>query len=150
LMAATIIVYAGAIVVTFLFVLMLAQQTGPSDGDQRSREPLLASITGFVLLGALLYVLRIGMVEPGNEIAGDLRPFLDRIHGCRGMESAESVQSALNDNPEARVAATERQWQKNNPRDRLKERWDDEHERQVNSFRDDKFFDKLKKYVVTT
>ena len=57
LMAATTIVYAGAIVVTFLFVIMLAQQGGLSDADQRSREPLLASIAGFVLLGALLYIL---------------------------------------------------------------------------------------------
>ena len=51
LMAATIIIYAGAIIVTFLFVLMLAQQEGPSDADARSREPLLATLTGFVLLG---------------------------------------------------------------------------------------------------
>jgi NADH:ubiquinone oxidoreductase subunit 6 (subunit J) len=57
LMAATTIIYAGAIVVTFLFVLMLAQQEGHSDADDRSREPLLATVTGFVLLGALLYVL---------------------------------------------------------------------------------------------
>ncbi len=59
LMAATIIIYAGAIIVTFLFVLMLAQQEGPSDADARSREPLLATIIGFVLLGALLYVLQL-------------------------------------------------------------------------------------------
>jgi NADH:ubiquinone oxidoreductase subunit 6 (subunit J) len=59
LMAATIIIYAGAIIVTFLFVLMLAQQEGRSDADYRSREPLLASAAGFVLLGALLYVLRL-------------------------------------------------------------------------------------------
>ena len=58
LMAATIIIYAGAIIVTFLFVIMLAQQTGVSDADLRSREPLLATITGFVLLGAILFVLR--------------------------------------------------------------------------------------------
>jgi NADH:ubiquinone oxidoreductase subunit 6 (subunit J) len=57
LMAATVIIYAGAIVVTFLFILMLAQQEGPSDADDRSREPLLASITGFLLLGVLAYVL---------------------------------------------------------------------------------------------
>ncbi len=57
LMAATIIIYAGAIIVTFLFVLMLAQQEGPSDADYRSYEPLLACIGGFVLLGTLLYVL---------------------------------------------------------------------------------------------
>ena len=57
LMAATIIVYAGAIIVTFLFVIMLAQQSGLSNADQRSREPLLSAAAGFVLLGALLYVL---------------------------------------------------------------------------------------------
>ncbi len=58
LMVGTTIIYAGAIIVTFLFVLMLAQQEGYSDADQRSREPLLVSLTGFVLLGALLYVLQ--------------------------------------------------------------------------------------------
>ena len=45
---------------TFLFVLhMLAQQEGPSDADARSREPRLAVAVGFVLLGALLYVLQL-------------------------------------------------------------------------------------------
>jgi NADH:ubiquinone oxidoreductase subunit 6 (subunit J) len=58
LTAATTIVYAGAIVVTFLFVIMLAQQAGSSDADQRSREPLLATVAGFVLLGTLLSLLR--------------------------------------------------------------------------------------------
>jgi len=53
LMAATIIIYAGAIVVTFLFVIMLAQQAGMASADARSREPFLASLAGFVLLGAL-------------------------------------------------------------------------------------------------
>src|SRR5262245_32926345 len=59
LMAATVIVYAGAIIVTFLFVIMLAQQAGPSDADQRSREPGLACIAGFVLLGSLIYALNL-------------------------------------------------------------------------------------------
>lgn len=58
LMAATIIVYAGAVIVTFLFVVMLAQQSGLSNADVRSREPLFSSIAGFVLLGALLFVLQ--------------------------------------------------------------------------------------------
>src|SRR5712692_7589468 len=58
LMAATIIVYAGAIVVTFLFVIMLAQQTGISSADQRSREPFLATLAGFILLASLLAVLQ--------------------------------------------------------------------------------------------
>lgn len=57
LMAATIIVYAGAIVVTFMFVIMLAQQSGYDSADHRSHESFLASLGGFVLLGSLLYVL---------------------------------------------------------------------------------------------
>jgi NADH-quinone oxidoreductase subunit J len=57
LMAATVIIYAGAIIVTFLFVLMLAHQGGPSDADDRSREPLLATVAGFALLGCLVLVL---------------------------------------------------------------------------------------------
>src|SRR5262249_35225241 len=65
LMAATIIIYAGAIIVIFLFVLMLAQQAGRSDADDRSREPGLAALTGFVLLGAILYVLRPAF-DPGE------------------------------------------------------------------------------------
>jgi NADH-quinone oxidoreductase subunit J len=60
LMAATIIIYAGAIVVTFLFVIMLAQQEGRSNADDRSREPLLSTFTAFLLLFALLYVLQRG------------------------------------------------------------------------------------------
>src|SRR5436190_23921071 len=57
LMAATIIVYAGAIVVTFLFVIMLAQQEGTSNADSRSREPFLASLAGCVLLASLVCIL---------------------------------------------------------------------------------------------
>jgi NADH-quinone oxidoreductase subunit J len=58
LMAATIIIHAGAIIVTFLFVIMLAAQSGLSDADDRSREPLLTTLTGFILLGTLLFVLQ--------------------------------------------------------------------------------------------
>lgn len=65
LMAATIIIYAGAIVVTFLFVIMLAQQGGLANADARSREPFLASLAGFVLLGTLWIVIeRTYNVEP--------------------------------------------------------------------------------------
>jgi NADH-quinone oxidoreductase subunit J len=58
LAAATIIVYAGAIIVTFLFVMMLAQQAGATIYDQRSRQPLAATVVAFILLGALLYSLQ--------------------------------------------------------------------------------------------
>ena len=42
LAAATIIVYAGAIVVTFVFVIMLAQQAGTTGYDRRPRRPAIA------------------------------------------------------------------------------------------------------------
>lgn len=58
LSAATIIVYAGAIVVTFLFVIMLAQQTATSNYDSRAVQPGVASLLSFVLLGTLLFSLQ--------------------------------------------------------------------------------------------
>jgi NADH-quinone oxidoreductase subunit J len=57
LMAATIVVYAGAIIVTFLFVLMLSHANGPSDENDRSRDPLLGSLGGFAFLGLVLFSL---------------------------------------------------------------------------------------------
>jgi len=50
---ATIVVYAGAILVMFLFVLMLAQPAGLASYDRVSNEPLLAAVAGAVLLGIL-------------------------------------------------------------------------------------------------
>lgn len=50
---ALIIVYAGAILVTYAFVLMLAQQSGASQADTRSREPFLAVLVGFVVMAAV-------------------------------------------------------------------------------------------------
>lgn len=50
---ATIVVYAGAILVMFLFVLMLAQPAGLAPYDRVSNEPLLAALAGAVLLGVL-------------------------------------------------------------------------------------------------
>jgi NADH-quinone oxidoreductase subunit J len=57
LMAATTIVYAGAIVVTFLFVIMLAQQSGMSKADQHVQEPFLSTLAATILLGAILVVI---------------------------------------------------------------------------------------------
>ena len=57
LAAATVIVYAGAIIVTFLFVLMLASQTGGSPYNQRPTHPVLATVMSFALLGAVLWTV---------------------------------------------------------------------------------------------
>ena len=94
LMAATAIIYAGAIIVTFLFVLMLAQQEGPSDADQRSREPLLASMAGFVLLGALLFVLQRSY---GTEEIDNL---LQKVRQAQTKDSLDQMMKAIGDDSE--------------------------------------------------
>jgi NADH-quinone oxidoreductase subunit J len=53
LAAATVIVYAGAIIVTFMFVIMLAQQDGATSYDAHARFPTPAIAASFFLLGAL-------------------------------------------------------------------------------------------------
>jgi len=63
LAAATVIVYAGAVIVTFLFVIMLAQQSGAAGYDQRSGNSLLATISSFVLLGAIALTLQSEKLE---------------------------------------------------------------------------------------
>jgi len=57
LAAASVIIYAGAIVVTFVFVIMLAQQAGATIYDQHSRQPLAATLCAFILLAAILATL---------------------------------------------------------------------------------------------
>ena len=57
LMAATIIIYAGAIIVTFLFVLMLSHADAASNENDRSREPLYGSFAGFAFVGLVLFTL---------------------------------------------------------------------------------------------
>jgi NADH-quinone oxidoreductase subunit J len=54
---ATVVVYVGAIVVTLLFVLMLARPDGRAVYDRQSWEPLLAVVAGAVLVGMLSIVL---------------------------------------------------------------------------------------------
>ena len=71
LSASTIIVYAGAIVVTFLFVIMLAQPNGAARYDRFAREGLLSAITGLLLSGVLIASLHLVMrTEPRGPVAG--------------------------------------------------------------------------------
>ncbi len=93
LMAATIVVYAGAIVVTFLFVIMLAQQVGLTEADQRSREPFLASLAGFVLLGVLLAGLH------RTYDTSTLDRGLQRLQQAQVAGSLEEVEKALGQPP---------------------------------------------------
>lgn len=68
LAAATIIVYAGAVIVTFLFVIMLAQQSGAAGYDQRSGQSFMATISAFVLLGAVAMTLQQEKLEIGVPV----------------------------------------------------------------------------------
>jgi NADH-quinone oxidoreductase subunit J len=70
---ALIIVYAGAILITYLFVIMLAYQEADStaadiahDTDATSREPVAAATVGFLLLAVLASTIttQIGGVRP--------------------------------------------------------------------------------------
>lgn len=70
---ALIIVYAGAILITYLFVIMLATQAPTpeqvealAEYDAQAREPLAATVVGFLLLGVLTTMLFRGV--------GELRP----------------------------------------------------------------------------
>ncbi|MDY3554136.1 NADH-quinone oxidoreductase subunit J [Gemmata sp. JC717] len=68
LMAATVIIYAGAIIVTFLFVLMLSQ-AGASNENDRTREPLYGSFAGFAFVGLVLFALY--QTSQGPKAGGD-------------------------------------------------------------------------------
>lgn len=72
LAAATIIVYAGAIVVTFIFVIMLAQQGGTTQYDGRAYQPTVAVVGAALLLGSVLYTLDYW----SNHIYVERPPFL--------------------------------------------------------------------------
>ncbi|MGQ0634746.1 MAG: NADH-quinone oxidoreductase subunit J family protein [Planctomycetaceae bacterium] len=101
LSAATIIVYAGAIVVTFLFVIMLAQPTGAANYDRVTREPLLSSLTGLILASALVGTLHhSGRAEfRGAQPAGALLPDPALI-----FAEAAAAETTLDSGPDRHVA----------------------------------------------
>ena len=90
LAAATVIVYAGAIVVTFVFVIMLAQQSGATVYDQRSRQPFLATVSAFLLLG-----VSAGHVA-GRRASDDFH-VADAANAGRGNERAQSIRRRTQD-----------------------------------------------------
>ncbi|MEK6798342.1 MAG: NADH-quinone oxidoreductase subunit J [Planctomycetota bacterium] len=67
LAVALIIVYAGAILVTYLFVIMLAQPAGSPVYDRRAREPFAAILACFALTGAIAGGLPSAVGRPSVE-----------------------------------------------------------------------------------
>mgnify|MGYP005840892009 CR=1 FL=1 len=53
LAAALVIVYAGAILVTYIFVIMLAQQSDAAVCDRRASDPVAAVMVAFVLVACI-------------------------------------------------------------------------------------------------
>src|SRR5262245_46979690 len=61
--AALVLIYAGAILVTYVFVIMLAAEATPPGALQRglehdeiSRDPVTAATVGFAMMGVMLFV----------------------------------------------------------------------------------------------
>jgi NADH-quinone oxidoreductase subunit J len=63
LAVATLVVYAGAILVTFLFVLMLAAPEGHAYYDRHSWEAMISAFTGAVLVGILTMMIGSAMLK---------------------------------------------------------------------------------------
>lgn len=93
LAAATVIIYAGAIVVTFVFVIMLAQQSGATAYDQRARQPVVATLAAFALLGMILATLEFSRANAGP--------------GARGQGANQATATAAAGTAELRAAEPE-------------------------------------------
>lgn len=107
---ALIIVYAGAILITYLFVIMLATQA-PEEGqedvlddyDTSAREPLAATVVGFLLLGLLSAMIFRGAssLPPTRSVGPDallaeMPRKVERVLKTHGLiEQDEKVAGAL-------------------------------------------------------
>jgi NADH-quinone oxidoreductase subunit J len=86
--AALILIYAGAILVTYVFVIMLAAEATPAktpdgknvvlmglaDHDAVSREPFAAAVIGFSLMGVILFLIfdKAQAIAPAPAVASTI------------------------------------------------------------------------------
>lgn len=100
---ALVIVYAGAILITYLFVIMLATESPTADQvesladyDRYSREPVLATVTGFVLLAGLTTMLGIGAsrLAPATQYADGARLALLPIRVEKALIASGAMEGA--------------------------------------------------------
>src|ERR1043165_3368221 len=94
---ALVIVYAGAILITYLFVIMLATQPpaedeteGLADYDVAAREPGAGVIVGFVLMAVLTTMLfrGVGEMPPPGPAYGD-EPLIEAMPGKKNLALEE-------------------------------------------------------------
>ncbi len=101
---ATIVVYAGAILVMFLFVLMLAQPAGLASYDRVCNEPLLSAVAGAVLLGILsLSIGRLSTTPPACCLMPSAKAALLAGSGTDTAAAADPSVDLLADNHVARL-----------------------------------------------
>lgn len=98
---ATIVVYAGAILVMFLFVLMLAQPSGLASYDRVSSEPMLAAIAGAVLVGLL--TVSIGRLSAPAALEGDQSVAQTEAEEAAAAPTAVAAPDQLRDDHVARL-----------------------------------------------
>ena len=121
---ALIIVYAGAILITYLFVLMLAQQspdpddpTGQPEYDLIPREPVAGAVVGFIvlaLLGQMIYGGLGGLPEQITDVQAreaawrqltDMPAQIERYSGLENLEEVERTSFRIEPTADA-VTAT--------------------------------------------
>jgi len=88
---ATVVVYAGAILVTFLFVIMLAQPEGHAYYDRVTWEGNLAAITGAIMVGLLTMVIS---VELGQSTAAESKETVALALLSEADDVVEDVQAS--------------------------------------------------------
>lgn len=103
---ALVTIYAGAILVTYTFVIMLAADAGVdrgadregtvreflADHDANARQPLIASATGFTIAGLILFLVFAKApqsIERNGPLA--LRPYAPVVDGGESLASVGSV-----------------------------------------------------------
>ena len=109
---ALVLIYAGAILVTYVFVIMLAASSARAGVDKLaeydavSREPLVAAAVGFALMGVLLFVIldRAAPVPVGNRtytydavgaLNGQEVAIQDEVHAPTLAAAREAVPEGL-------------------------------------------------------
>jgi len=109
---ALVIVYAGAILITYLFVIMLATQAPEEDEievlteyDSSAHEPIAATVVGFVLLAVLTTMLFRGVdhlpvtpVDRTDALLADMPRKVDRVLRNHGLlEDGQTANVILTD-----------------------------------------------------
>jgi NADH-quinone oxidoreductase subunit J len=103
LAVATIIVYAGAILVTFLFVLMLAEPSGRAPYDRQAWEGLVSALSGALLVGILSLTVARVLADPAEVVSPTSVPVTDRDpdNGILAEDHVRQIGQVLFDLPQS-------------------------------------------------